>query len=265
MVALRLAQLGSRVIVASRDEKKCESTVEWITGETGNPGIDYAAVDLADQIDIRRFAREVHERFSRLDILINNAGEFFLTRHENQAGLEMTFALNHLGYFSATLLLLDMLEAGAPARIINVASTSHRNSKMHFDDLQFEKRYRPFEAYGQSKLANLLFTHELARRLDPSKVTVNALHPGFIATHIASDNRMIGWLVSPLLRLIAKSPEEGAETPVYLAAAEELAGVTGKYFVDCEQAPSAPHSYDDKAARELWDLSLELTGIDDPA
>lgn len=135
---------------------------------------------------------------------------------------------------------------------------------MHFDDLQLKRGYRPFEAYGQSKLANILFTHELARRLDPSLLTVNALHPGIVATNIASENLIIGWLAARFMWIIGKSPAEGARTPVYLATAEEVQGVTGKYFVDCEQVPSAPHSYDEESEKRLWNLSLELTGIEDP-
>ncbi len=264
IVALELAKLGAGVIVASRSETKCAATVEWIIERTQNSVVDYAVVDLADLEDIRRFTDHIQDRYKRLDVLINNAGGFFLTRKENSTGIEMTFALNHLGYFSTSLLLLDLLQKSTPARIINVSSGSHRNSQMHFDDIQFERRYRPFEAYGQSKLANILFTQELARRLDPSRVTVNALHPGFIATDIASDNGLIGTIVAPLMRLFAKRPEEGAETPVYLASADEVEGVTGKYFVDCESIPAAPHSYDEQAERRLWEISLELTGLDDP-
>jgi NAD(P)-dependent dehydrogenase (short-subunit alcohol dehydrogenase family) len=264
MAAYQLAKQGLKVIVASRDGKKCARIVEWIVNQTGNMAVDYAVVDLSEQEDIHRFAREIHERYQRLDMLINNAGSFFLTRRENSAGIEMTFALNHLGYFSTTLLLLDLLEASAPARIVNVASGSHRNSSMHYDDLQCERRYRPFEVYGQSKLANILFTHELARRMDPSIVTVNSVHPGVVATEIASDNFIIGWLAARFMWLIGKSPAEGARTPVYLATSKDIQGVTGKYFIDCEQVPSAPHSYDEESEKLLWDLSLELTGLEDP-
>lgn len=264
MVALKLAEKGAGVVVASRNEKKCASTVEWIMESTGNSDVHYSVVDLSDQSDIHNFARDIHKRFKAIDVLINNAGSFFLTRRENAAGMEMTFALNHLGYFTTTLLLLDLIRSGAPARIVNVASATHRNAEMHFEDLQLEHGYRPFDAYGQSKLANILFTHELARRLNPSEVTVNALHPGFVATNIAGDNLLVGWLVAPLIRLVAKSPEEGAETPVYLATSDEIEAVTGKYFVDGELMPSAPHSYDEAAERRLWELSLELTGLDDP-
>jgi NAD(P)-dependent dehydrogenase (short-subunit alcohol dehydrogenase family) len=264
MVAYGLAELGAKVIVASRYERKCAATVRWIQEKTGNPSIDYAVVDLSDQADVQRFASEIHERFNRLDVLINNAGSFFLTRRENTAGIEMTFALNHLGCFSTTLLLLDMLKASAPARIVNVASGSHRNARMHFGDLQFENRYHPFEAYGQSKLANILFTHELARRLHPSNITVNALHPGVVATNIASDNFLIRNLARLFMGFIGKSSKEGAETPIYLATDREVEGVTGKYFVDCEAVRSAPQSYDENAEQRLWEISLELTELKDP-
>lgn len=264
MVALKLAAKGAGVIVAGRNVEKCAATVDWIVDESGNPDVHYSVADLSEQSEIQDFARDIHARFDAIDVLVNNAGGFFLTRKENSAGIEMTFALNHLGYFSTTLLLLDLLQAGAPARIINVASGSHRNAEMHFDDLQLERHYRPFEAYGQSKLANILFTHELARRLDPSKVTANSLHPGFVATNIASVNALVGWLVPPLIRLVAKSAEQGAETPVYLATAGEVEGRSGEYFVDCAPVRSAPQSYDKEAERLLWERSLELTGLDDP-
>jgi NAD(P)-dependent dehydrogenase (short-subunit alcohol dehydrogenase family) len=264
MVAFGLAELGAEVIVASRDQEKCVSTVDWIIEKTGNPLVQYAVVDLSDQGDIHRFARSIHERFDRLDVLINNAGSFFITRRENTAGMEMTFALNHLGYFSTTLLLLDLLKASAPSRIINVTSGMHRNTELDFEDFQFQSRYRPFEAYGQSKLANILFTHEIARRLDPSQVTVNSLHPGAVATNIASDNALIGPIARLFMAIIGKSAEEGAVTPIYLAASEEVAGFTGHYFVDCDSIASAPHSYDEQAEQRLWELSLEMTGIHDP-
>ena len=264
MTAYMLAEKGATVIVVSRDESRCLETVEWIKQQTSNMNLDYAIADLSNQIEINRLAQVIHERYDRLDVLINNAGGFFLARRENDAGIEMTFALNHLGYFSTTLLLLDLLRVSPAARVINVSSGSHRNSSMHFDDLQFERRYRPFEAYGQSKLANIHFTHELARRLDSEQVTVNALHPGVVATNIAGDNFLIGTLASKFMHLIGKTAQEGAQTPVYLATAPEVAGTTGRYFVDCEQVPSAAHSYDVDAERHLWQHSLELSGMQDP-
>jgi NAD(P)-dependent dehydrogenase (short-subunit alcohol dehydrogenase family) len=252
------------VIVVSRNKQKCAATVDWIREKTGNLAVDYAVVDLSNQVDIERFVRSIHTRFDRLDVLINNAGAFFLNRRENAAGVEMTFALNHLGYFSPTLLLLDLLRVSPEARVINVSSGSHRNAHIHFEDLQYKDRYRPFEAYGQSKLANILFTHELDRRLERSNVTVNALHPGVVATNIASDNLIIGNLARIVMGFIGKSAEEGAQTPIYLAADNGIKGVTGKYFVECEQVRSAPHSYDVDAEQRLWDISLELTGLEDP-
>lgn len=263
-VAANLVRNQAHVVIASRDEGKCERVVDSLIRESGNLKVEYAVVDLSDQLDIERFAGSIKSRFNRLDVLINNAGEFFFTRRENPSGLEMTFALNHLGYFSTTLLLLDLLVSSAPARIINVASTAHRGARIHFDDLQLEHRYRGFEAYGQSKLANLLFTYELARRLDPALVSVNALHPGFIATQLISDNGLIGRLISPLLWFVAASAKKGAETPVYLATSPEAGSVTGKYFVDREQVPSSPQSYDEQAALRLWQMSLDLTGLQDP-
>jgi retinol dehydrogenase-12 len=201
----------------------------------------------------------VQDRYARLDILVNNAGAVFMKRQESVDGIEMTFALNHLSYFLLTTLLLDALENGASARIVNVASRAHRRAEMNWGDLQFEEGYGGFRAYGQSKLANLLFTYELARRLEGSGITVNALHPGFVNSHLY---RRVG-ISRPLVKLIAslfgKSAEEGAETSIYLASSPEVEGVSGKYFADREPVSSSPASYDEEAAQRLWRVSEDMT------
>jgi len=227
----------------------------------------FALVDLSVQDQIFEFATSFNDQHARLDVLVNNAGAFFIDRRESADGIEMTFALNHLNYFLTTNLLLDLLEEtgrqrpGETARIVNVASDAHRNAKINFDDLQFEEGYRPLDAYNQSKLANLLFTYELDRHLDKEAVTVNALHPGFVNTNIGDDHWLLGPLLSVIEFFFAISPEEGAETPIYLASSPEAEGISGRYFVDKEPVRSSAASYDEAAARRLWDLSAEMTGL----
>jgi NAD(P)-dependent dehydrogenase (short-subunit alcohol dehydrogenase family) len=215
-----------------------------------------------DQAQIREFNRTFRERHDRLDVLVNNAGAFFLQRGESPDGIERTFALNHLNYFLVTNLLLDLLKASAPARIVNVASESHRGSEMHFDDLEFERRpYWGLAAYGESKLANLLFTYELDRRLEDADVTVNALHPGFVNTYIGKQYPLLRPFINIVHALFAKSPEEGAETPIYLAASPDVEDVSGKYFIDKEPVRSSEASYNEKEARHLWEISKTMAGF----
>jgi NAD(P)-dependent dehydrogenase (short-subunit alcohol dehydrogenase family) len=213
------------------------------------------------QAEVRKLADAFRERYQRLDVLVNNAGAIFMSRQVSRDGLEMTFALNHLGYFLLTNLLLDLLIASAPARVVNVSSGAHLGGKINFADLQLERSYTGFGAYSQSKLANVLFTYELARRLQGTGVTVNALHPGFVATNFGRSN---GGLFDPLFRLIqrfgALTPEKGAETTVYLAVSPEVEGVTGKYFANCKPAASSALSNDETTARRLWEVSEQLTG-----
>jgi NAD(P)-dependent dehydrogenase (short-subunit alcohol dehydrogenase family) len=194
-------------------------------------------------------------------VLVNNAAGVFLRRQETVDGFEKTFALNHLNYFMLTNLLLDVLQASAPARIVNVASDSHRDAELDLDDLQLAEGYNPMRAYGRSKLANVLFTYELARRLEGSGVTANALHPGFVNTHLGKSNWLVRIALTPIHWLFAKSPREGAQTSIYLASSPEVAGVSGKYFVDCEPTRSAPASYDEAAAQRLWEVSATLTEV----
>jgi retinol dehydrogenase-12 len=194
-------------------------------------------------------------------VLINNAGAIFNTRRLSTDGIEMTFALNHLGYFLLTYLLLDTLKASPAARIVNVASNAHWNGRLDFDDVQGERRYGGWRAYCQSKLANIVFTYELARRLAGSTVTANAVHPGFVATRFGFNNR--GWfrLFMKVAQLAAISPAEGSETMIYLATAPQVAAVNGQYFVKKRAVNSSKASYDQHAAQRLWQLSVALTGL----
>jgi NAD(P)-dependent dehydrogenase (short-subunit alcohol dehydrogenase family) len=256
-----LAQQGATVIAVARDPDKGAAAVARIRQETGNRGVEMLLADLSAQDQVRRMAREFQRRHSRLDVLVNNAGAFFWRRRLSADGIEMTFAVNYLSAFLLTNLLLDTFRASAPARIVNVSSRSHRSAHIDFDDLEGRHQYRGMAAYGRSKLALLLFTYELARRLEGTQVTVNALHPGFVATHIGQNNRWLVKLASPLLKLIARSPEEGAQTSIYLATSPEVEGVSGQYFVDAKPVPSAPASYDEAAARRLWEISAAMTGL----
>ncbi len=247
--------------MVGRSEERCQNTVAHIQRETGNFHVDYLLADLSVQAQVRQLAADFKARYKRLDVLVNDAGAIFLRRQVSADGIEMNFALNHLAYFLLTNLLLDTLKASAPARVVNVASNSHRNSHLDFENLQLKRGYNPMRAYGRSKLANLYFTYELARRLDGTGVTVNAMHPGFVHTNMAANN---GWLVRLFLPLIHRNsltPEQGARTAVYLASSPDVETVTGKYFVREREVASDPVSYDEAAARRLWEVSEEMTGL----
>lgn len=262
--ARQLARLGAHILITGRNPQKVESTVLELRQSTGNPQIEGFIADLSSQEQIRNLARAIYERVPALHGLINNAGAIFIQRQTSVDGIEMTFALNHLGYFMLTLLLIDLLKNNAPSRIINVSSAAHRGARLDFNDLQNERAYQGWRVYSQSKLANLLFTYELARRLEGSGMTVNALHPGFVATRFGRSN---GGLFDPLFRLFqfaAIPPEEGARTSVYLAASSEVEGVSSKYFEKCKAVPSSPESYEVSSAQRLWEVSLQMTGISEP-
>jgi len=256
--ARELARMGATVVLVGRDAQKAVRVVEEIRGASGNKDVDSMLADLSSQQDVRRLADEFKSKYSHLHVLINNAGGFFMRRQLSVEGIETTFALNHLASFLLTNLLLDTIRASAPARIINVSSNAHASGKIEFDNLQGEREYGP-RAYDNSKLANILFTMELARRLEGTGVTVNALHPGFVATGFAKNNgRVMAALVSILAPLVARSPAKGAETSVYLATSPSVERITGKYFYDSHVIPPAPQATDMVVARKLWDVSAEM-------
>jgi len=255
MTAQALAQQGAAVILVDRDSEKGAVTVNRIKRQTGNPAVEFMRADLSAQKEIRRLAQQFRSHYQHLDVLVNNAGAIFARRQETVDGIEMTFALNYLSYFLLTNLLLDTIEASVPARIINVASRSHARAQIDFDDLQSRSGYRGLQAYAHSKLAIVLFTYELARRLEGTGVTVNALHPGVVATNFGMNESGILGLVMRLFRFAFISPEQGAQTSIYLATSPEVEGVTGKYFVKCEAVPSSPASYDAATASRLWRVS----------
>jgi len=261
VTALALAQMGAEVIIVSRVEEKCRRTVEMIQDQTGNPSVDYFRADLSSQNEIRDLAGAVKNEYDRLDVLVNNAGGFFWGRQESVDSIEMTFALNHLNYFLLTNLLLEILEKSPSARIVNVSSGGHNNQEIDFGNLQMERNYIHFTAYGKSKLANLYFTYEMDRRLDGKPITVNAVNPGYTASNIAREGNLFGWIFMPLTRIIANSTEKGAETIIYLASSEEVEGISGKYYQDKKAIPSSPTSYEVETAERLWIISEQLTGL----
>ncbi len=258
----QLAQRGATVVVVGRNAEKSAAAVARIKQQTGNAAVEYLLADLASQIQVRELAQRFKNKHSRLDVLVNNAGGIWMMRRESADGIEMTFAVNHLGYFLLTNLMLDTLIASAPARVVNVASALHRQAKINFDDLEGKRNYNPLNAYNHSKLANILFTYELARRLAGTGVTVNALHPGGVRTNLVARNGgLFKWFVQPLFNLQAISVEQGARTSVYLASSPEVEGVTGKYFGKCQEWRSSPDSYDEAAQKRLWQISAEMTGL----
>lgn len=260
VTALEIARMGAQVTIVSRNAEKCAAVAEAIKTETGN-SVEFIAADLSTLAGIMQAATVFKQSHTRLHVLVNNAGGFFNKRFVTPDGLEMTFALNHLNYFLLTNLLLDVLKASAPARVINVASGMHMGARLDFDNLQGEKHYAGFRAYGQSKLANIIFTYELASRLEETGVTVNALHPGYVDTGLSLNNGFFFRVFAKLsARLFGRKPEEGAQTSIYLAASPEVEGVTGKYFANCKPVQSSPESYDKTVAEKLWQVSLELTG-----
>jgi retinol dehydrogenase 14 len=268
--ATGLAHLGAEVVLVARDPAKGAATKAEITTVTGNPRIELLCADLSSQAAIRHAAEDYRRGHDQLHVLVNNAGGQWATRHTTADGLELTFALNHLAYFLLTNLLLDLLRAGAPARVVNVTSSAQALGDIHFDDLQFERRYRGQTAYNQSKLANVLFTYELARRLDGTGVTVNCLAPGVTRTNFGRDDSgPVMRLLTPLGRPFMRSPEEGAATAVWLASSPEAEGVTGGYYLRRRARPtprrSSRRSYDTELARRLWQVSEELTGLRQPA
>jgi NAD(P)-dependent dehydrogenase (short-subunit alcohol dehydrogenase family) len=260
--ARELARLGATVVGAGRNAEKCARVAESIRAASDNASVEFLVADLSVQAEVHKLAAEFKRKYVRLDVLINNAGAYFMRRRESADGIELTWALNHLTYFLLATSLLDVLKASAPARIVNVSSEAHRGSKLNFDDLENRRSYNGFPAYGQSKLANVLFTYELARRLAGTGVTANVLHPGFVATQFGHNN---GAVVRALMRLVQRfgglSPEQGAQTSLHLAASPEVEGVTGQYFDNRRAVPSSPASYDEAGARRLWEISERMTAL----
>lgn len=280
VTARELARQGATVIVVGRNAERCQRTVAAIQRDTGNSSVEFLCADLSSQAQIRRLAQAFLTRYKGLDVLVNNAGALFALRQESADGIEMTLALNYVGVFLLTQLLLDALKAAAPARIINVASEAHEDvSQYDFTDPQCAKRgfgtyprsewgntlyaiampwaHPAFRQYAQTKLATLLFTNELSRRLAGTGVTVNALHPGLVATQFSDGNGVYGWFMRRFMKLRGINVEEGAATSIYLATAPEVEQISGAYFVERQVVATSAASQDEAAAVRLWQMSEE--------
>jgi NAD(P)-dependent dehydrogenase (short-subunit alcohol dehydrogenase family) len=261
--AVGLASAGARVVVTARNAERGRAARDEIAHRSGSSTVEVMPLDLASFASIRSFAAELLDRHDRIDVLVNNAGLIHRRRTVTQEGFETTFGVNHLGHFLLTDLLLDRLRASAPARVLVVSSDAHKGARhgLDFDDLQSERRYRWGQAYGKSKLANIYFARELARRLDGSGVTVNALHPGFVRSDFGRGGDLgpvYGWGIKYLAGPFAISPEKGALTTIHLASSPEVDGVSGGYFYKCKPSTPSAAAQDDAAARRLWDVSEQL-------
>jgi NAD(P)-dependent dehydrogenase (short-subunit alcohol dehydrogenase family) len=266
--AVGLAERGARVVIAGRDARRAELARGDITRRTGNRNVDLLIADLSSQAEVRKLADAFVSGYGALHVLVNNAGAVFNRRELTVDGLEASFAVNHLAYFLLTHLLLGRLRDSAPARIVNVASDAHRFGAIDWDDLQSERRYHGvpvlsgLRVYGTSKLANILFTVELARRLAGTGVTANCVHPGMVATGLGKNNGALAEIAALLIRPFARTPAQGAATSIHLASAPELAGVTGCYFANARRRTPSAAARDADAARRLWEESARLTGVE---
>jgi NAD(P)-dependent dehydrogenase (short-subunit alcohol dehydrogenase family) len=258
-----LAGMGSRIVLIARDKTRAEATLATL--RRNNPGADHFVyyADLSRLDEMKRVAAEIAAAESRVDVLINNAGAMFDQRRITSDGLERTFALNHMAYFVVTHILRERLIATPGARIINTSSEAHRKAQVDYNDLQMESGFGMFKAYCRSKLYNLLFTHELSRRLRGTGVTVNAFHPGFVGTRLGNNAGGAGGTIFRFLKWFALTPEEGAKTLIYLSSSDQVGAINGEYFQKCAQATPTSHARDDAAAAWLWAESERLAGIND--
>jgi NAD(P)-dependent dehydrogenase (short-subunit alcohol dehydrogenase family) len=264
--AYGLALQGARLLVHGRDPDKGTRAVADLRARSGNPAIEFLQADFGSLAEVRRLAAAVLERTPRIDVRVNNAGAMYVKRSVSKDGYEATFAVNHLAPFLLTHLLLDVLKSGGtPSRIVTTASNAHRGAKIPFDDLQLARKYSPMAAYGVSKLANILFTRVLARRLQGTAVTATCLHPGLVRTSFGRNNAdaISPWVrgIIGLVMRFARTPEKGAETVIHLAASPRVQGESGGYYIDCKPATPAAAGRDDAAAERLWQVSEQLVGI----
>ncbi|MBA3345756.1 MAG: SDR family oxidoreductase [Gemmatimonadales bacterium] len=255
-----LAAMGATVVLVCRRRQDGDQVVSGMGAESRARSLVVEA-DLSSQRSIRAVAAEIAQRHSRLDVLVNNAGVVPSRRQETVDGLERQFALNHLAYFLLTDLLLEPLRAGAPSRVVSVSSGAHFGATMDFDDLQSERSYSPGRVYAMTKLANILFTRELARRVQQSGITANCLHPGVVATKLLADYMNVPLVGGAMARTFGAKPERGAQTIIYLASSPEVNGVTGKYFQNRRPARPSSEASDDSLARRLWEVSERLTSL----
>jgi len=260
--SVKLAARGATVLMVARDPARGEAALAEVVRRSGSDKVELLLCDFASQKATRALADKVRERVQRLDILVNNAGSVSPKRQVTEDGIEQTFAVNHLGYFLLSNLLLDLVVAAAPARIVNVSSIGHRQGTLDFDDLGFERGYGIMKAYSRSKLANVLFTSELSRRLDGKRVTVNALHPGAVATHIWSHAPAVARPILAVAKLFMISPEEGGDRIVYLATSPEVDGKSGGYYEKNRLVTPSRLARDASLATRLWDVSSQLVHLD---
>jgi NAD(P)-dependent dehydrogenase (short-subunit alcohol dehydrogenase family) len=262
IAAERLAAMGARLVLIARDQARGESTLRRLREHAPAAAHRVHYADLMRVAEVKRVAADIAASEQRIDILVNNAGAIFSYRRLTAEGLERTFALNHMAYFVLSHSLREPLLAAAPARVVNTASAAHQSAKLDFDDLQFARAYNGVSAYQRSKLCNILFTRELSRRWAGTGITVNCLHPGFVASRFGKESGGLLPLVLRAAQVFAISPEEGAETIVYLASSQEVADVSGGYFFKCRASAPAPQAEDDNAAKRLWRKSAKLASIE---
>ncbi len=257
-----LASMGAKIVITGRSKEKTLATVAELKAATNNQNIDFLLGDLSVLAEVRKLAEEFKSKYARLDVLINNAGGVFAKRQLTKDGLEYTFAFNHLAPFLLTNSLLDVLKSSGPARVVTVSSAAERGGRLDFDNLQGERKYSAFGAYSTSKLENILFSNELARRLAGSGVTSNSLHPGFVASNFGKNNPGLMTIAISLLQPFAINTTQGAATSIYLASSSAVEAVSGKFFTKSAQSqPHNPVATDQAKADRLWEISQKLTGL----
>ena len=259
--ARALAGMGATVVITGRNEERGKRALQEIREESGNDGVELILADLTVQDEVRRLAEELRERHNQLEVLVNNAGLVLSERTETPDGIETQLAINHLAPFLLTNLLLDLLKESAPSRIVTVSSDAHRWAKIDLDDLQSRKRYRGMQVYGKTKLANIMFTYELAERLEGTGVTANCMHPGGVNTNFGNNQGGPMNLLFRIFKPFMRSPEQGADTLIYLASSPEVKGMTGKYLADRKVKAASDAAYDETTRKRLWEASEELTGL----
>jgi NAD(P)-dependent dehydrogenase (short-subunit alcohol dehydrogenase family) len=256
--AIGLAKMGATIVMVSRNKMRGEKALEDIKKDCGNGGVDLMLADLSKQKEVVQLVKDFKEKYQELHVLINNAGVNLSKRVLTEDGIETTFAINYLAPFLLCNLLLDILQKSGPSRILNVASSVQAKS-INFENLNGEKHYRQLNAYGQSKLAMVLFTYEFARKIEGTGVTVNCLHPGYVKTNMVRKFRKFVKYFYPLIGLFMRSPKKGAKTSIYLASSPEVEGISGKYFKKRKLEKSVEASYDEELAKRVWDVSVDLT------
>jgi retinol dehydrogenase-14 len=259
--AVALAAMGAKVIIVGRNQERGEAAVEEIKAQSHNDSVELMLADLSVQAEVKGLAEEFQERYDRLDVLANNAGLVQSKRTETPDGIETTLAINHLAPFLLTNLLLERLEQSAPSRVITVSSEAQRWGTMDFEAMQSRRKYRGFPVYGMTKLANIMFTYELAERLGGTGVTANCLHPGSVGTNFGQNNRGAMALFFRTFKPFMRSAEQGADTLIWLASSSEVDGISGKYFSDRKEIEAKKVAYDPAARRRLWEISEDLTGL----